>query len=200
MTWLCILLCAMPLAAAELYLMPSEFFVSPGQAVSVEIQGAAAPEGLRDATLFTASAVYNITNLRAEGGAVSGRAVIKGNGVEILAVRSASGREFAKAMVVSEVPDDTWKKRTGHALEIVPLRNPYEVKAGEDLPVEVLFRGQPAQSARVLWHRGPATASGVTDGSGRATIKIAELGKWRVDALFTAQGESFWASLSMEMR
>ncbi len=190
-----LLLLALPLAAQDLHLAPSEFFVSPGQAIAVSIRGARLPAQLRDASLITATAAYNITNLRMVDGTVQGTAIAKGKGIEILAVRS--DRMFAKALVLSEEADETWSKRVGHLLEIVPLENTYALRPDSVLSVEVRFRGQPAPGVVVnaTNDRG-GTAAGQTDAFGRATIKLSMPGQWRLCAAV----DVYSASLAFEIR
>lgn len=57
--------------------------------------------------------------------------------------------KFAKALVLT--PEDTvvFQRSVGHLLELVPQRNPATLKAGEALPVLVLFKGQPRANVEV---------------------------------------------------
>jgi len=57
--------------------------------------------------------------------------------------------KFAKALVLA--PEDTvvYQRSVGHLLELVPQRNPATLKAGEALPVLVLFKGQPRANVEV---------------------------------------------------
>ncbi len=90
------LLVAAPLAARGLYVLPAEFFVSPGQRVTVAFQGgeafpvsaAPAPARLLDAALHTASGVYNVVSLRPEGNVVTGQASVKSPGNAIISART----------------------------------------------------------------------------------------------------------------
>ena len=195
-------LLALPLAAQDLWLAPSEFLVSPGQAIAVSIRGAERPAEVRDASLITATAAYNITNLRMVDGTVLGTAVAKGKGIEILAVRS--NRMYAKALVLSEEADQTWSKRVGHVMEIVPLENPYAVRPGSVLGVEVRLRGQHAPGVVVSATDGRGgMAEGQTDAFGRATIKLTVPGRWRLRAVaggHADDGGSYSASLTFEIR
>ena len=84
-----ILALALPLAAQDLYLMPGEFVVSPGQRIAVVFRGADAhPARLRDAALYAPKGVYNVVNLRQEGGGVVGEAGVPGKGTLILTARA----------------------------------------------------------------------------------------------------------------
>ncbi len=190
-----LLLLALPLVAEDLQLAPSEFFVSPGQAIAVSIRGARQPAQLRDASLITATAAYNITNLRMVDGTVRGTAIAKGKGIEILAVRA--DRMYAKALVLSDEADETWSKRVGHLFEIVPLENPYALRPDSVLGVEVWFRGQPAPGVVVnATSDGGGTTAGQTDAFGRAMIKLSMPGQWRL----CAAADVYSASLAFEIR
>lgn len=86
-----------PVAARDLYLQPSSFFVSSGERITVSIhEGDGFPNSesavplarLRDTDLITPSAVYNITNLRVTGTTVAAQANIKFRGTLILTART----------------------------------------------------------------------------------------------------------------
>jgi hypothetical protein len=73
----------------------------------------------------------------------------------------------------------------GHALEIVPERDPGELKRGESLPVRVLFKGKPLANAQISavyagaqlkGHEYPVTTR--TDADGRALLKLDRAGLW----------------------
>ena len=92
-----LLLIALPLAAHDLYLMPSNFFPSKGEQIAVAVhngdgfpqsEDAAAPDRLRDATLYSSKAAYNILNFKAQGLAVVGDARVKETGTLLLALRT----------------------------------------------------------------------------------------------------------------
>jgi hypothetical protein len=73
----------------------------------------------------------------------------------------------------------------GHTLEIIPQRDPAELKAGETLQVQVLFKGKPLRNAQVsavyenakpAGHEYPVTTR--TDESGVAELKLDRGGLW----------------------
>lgn len=73
----------------------------------------------------------------------------------------------------------------GHALEIVPQRDPAGLRPGESLAVQVLFKGKPLADAQVAavyagavmkGHEFPVTAR--TDKEGNATLKLERGGLW----------------------
>ena len=95
--------------------------------------------------------------------------------------------EYAKALInVDKESNDSFKRHVGHNLEIVPLINPSQLKTGDLLPVQVLFKGKPARYCKVY-----ATYSGfstdcdfayttTTNGKGEARIRIIHHGPWLI--------------------
>ncbi len=128
-----------------------------------------------------------------------------------------AGREryskFAKAILLAGTPDDEYRHAVGHAIEIVADKNPYQLKAGDALPVRVLFRGAPAEGLQLeaAW-AGPGGSKvqviGRTDVQGKITVPLTSAGKWRLHSLkmercadaSAADWESYWASLTFEIR
>jgi uncharacterized GH25 family protein len=102
----------------------------------------------------------------------------------------------------------------GHKIEILPTQNPYALKAGGVLTVQVLFEGKPLASTRVMGtfdtfskeHDVYAETS-QTDSNGRAQIKITKPGIWMICAnhMIPAQNdpkadwESFWSNCSFQI-
>ena len=78
---------------------------------------------------------------------------------EVIAWRSAHsesgkpGREryskFAKSVLLSGPPNGFGQEKVGFTIEIIPEADLYKVKAGEALPVLVLFRGKPAAGLQI---------------------------------------------------
>ncbi|MEO7146045.1 MAG: DUF4198 domain-containing protein [Bryobacteraceae bacterium] len=202
MNWaLLLLLLALPAAARDLYLWPSSFFVSPGERITVWFnQGDVVPSStdalnlnlLRDYSLVTKYAEYNITGLHLEPKAISGQARIPRKGEMLLTARtnpSISGnertQEFAKAILFSKDAGGQFHRVIGFALEIVPDADPYALHAGEELPVRVVWRGKPAPGLTVdATHTTGAPAqpviAGQTDPEGRISIRITAPGGWRL--------------------
>jgi uncharacterized GH25 family protein len=178
-------LAAMPLGAQGLYIVPASFSVTPGERVAVVFHNAARPEDVRDATLYTAVAAYNVTNLKtAEGGAVTGDASIKAEGTLILCA-GAGGRASGKALLVSRRPGPAFNRRVGLPLEIVPERDPYTLKAEDPLPLLILLRGKPAAcAARLKRLDAPdAAVDSRSDIAGRVQFRLAGTGKWLITAV-----------------
>lgn len=104
-----------------------------------------------------------------------------------------SGREVysrrAKALVqLGDVATENVTRPVGQTLEIVPARNPYLLKPGELLPVQVLYRGKPLPGAlidmRVLSPFSAELAARETDGDGRAVFTMPAGGKVKLNAVW----------------
>ena len=127
------------------------------------------------------------------------------------------GREryskFAKSLMVAGTPDDFFAHVLGFPIEIIPEANPYLLHAGSQLPVRVMFRGKPASGLQLetAWSgdgKSKTTILGRTDAEGRIRVPLTAAGKWRLHSLLmercaepaAADWESFWASLTFEIR
>lgn len=126
------------------------------------------------------------------------------------------GREryskYVKSLIQVGKSDTYYRERTGLAIEIIPEADPYSLKPGATLPVQVLFRGTPAADVAVesAWlENGKAKMEvvGRTDANGRARITVKATGPHRLHAIVmercaapeAADWESFWASLTFEI-
>jgi uncharacterized GH25 family protein len=122
--------------------------------------------------------------------------------------------KYAKSLISSGGENKFHSHPVGMAIEIVPERSPVGLKAGDSLPVRVLFRGQPASGLQIesTWAgaAGPAKKAivGRTDKDGRIVVPLASTGKWRIHTIrmerctepSVADWESYWASLTFELR
>jgi uncharacterized GH25 family protein len=118
----------------------------------------------------------------------------------------------AKSLVLSGSPIEPQGDRPlGLTLELVAERNPYAVRAGEDLPVRLTYEDRPLAGALVvainrLNPSGKLAAR--TDNDGRVRFRLRPGGMWLVKAVHMvpapagskARWVSFWASLTFEMR
>ncbi len=100
----------------------------------------------------------------------------------------------------------------GYPAEIVPVTNPYAVRAGGELVVRCLVDGQPVAQQIVLWGgegpNGPlAQQMARTGADGTARLRLSAPGRWYVK--FVHMGrlsepdfdyESKWATLTFEVR
>ncbi len=123
------------------------------------------------------------------------------------------GREryskYVKSLVQVGKSDGYFREKTGLTIEIVPDVDPYSVRPGGELPVQVLFRGKPAVNMAVeaAWlEKGKAVVRvvGRTDAEGRVKVPVKAAGPHRLHAIAmercadakAADWESFWASLT----
>jgi len=123
-------------------------------------------------------------------------------------------QQQSKALLDAGDPSDTFRKPVGHKLEIIPLKNPALLRAGDFLPMEVLFEGQPVpgypkvMATYLGFSTTGAYAYATTVMHGRAQVKILQPGVWfiRVNYRVPATGEmaekcnelSYTATLTFE--
>jgi len=126
----------------------------------------------------------------------------------------ATARELfsrcAKSLVLSGSPSDAPADRTlGFPLELVAERNPYAVRAGQDLPVRLTYQNRPlAGTLVVAMNRlNPSEKlTARTDADGRVRFQLRRSGMWLIKAVHmlpapagaAADWESYWASLTFE--
>jgi len=106
---------------------------------------------------------------------------------------------------------DIYKKVLGKKAEIVVLNNPYLLKPGEDLKVQVLFDGKPLPNQLVMAINGDGKTSGTTlkartTSDGIANFKLNQKGTWLIRLVYLrpcpdpyTDWESFWASYTFEL-
>lgn len=133
--------------------------------------------------------------------------------------RRETGREAreifsrcAKALVLSGPASEAEGDRLlGFPLELFAERNPYTVKAGQDLPVRLTYERQPLAGALVVAFNkmNPADkVSARTDANGRVRLPLTRHGMWLVKAVHmvpapagsNADWASFWASLTFDLQ
>ena len=97
----------------------------------------------------------------------------------------------------------------GLKIEIVPLKNPYRLHAGDSLPVRVLYDGRPLAGLEL--HAGSDARNSeasdhVTDSGGKAVIPLSTSGRWYIRGIHLQQVdkedhsyESYWATLTFEV-
>jgi uncharacterized GH25 family protein len=147
---------------------------------------------------------------------------LKDEGLErIIASRAKNGQSSAVgkerfyrcAKTLLDVPGGKASADTPlhFTLELVPRKNPYTLKAGEKLPVTLLYRGKPLANALVVAMNkaDPAKAVRVrTDAKGHATLPLARSGFWLIKAVHMEAApagagvdwESWWASMTFDLR
>lgn len=135
-------------------------------------------------------------------------------------VQDKPGREkyirFLKCFVqVGADKTDDFSKNFGQKIEMIPLVNPYSVKAGSNLAVRVVFDGKPLSGVRVMAtyetyskEHDVYAHTMETDTEGIARIPIDKPGLWmiRANRMLPLQGEtkadweSYWANFSFYVK
>jgi uncharacterized GH25 family protein len=131
------------------------------------------------------------------------------------------GREryskYAKALLVAGQADEGYRRAAGFVIEIIPEKDPYQLKPGDALPVQVLFRNEPAAdlALEAAWVGAGGEKKiqkiqviGRTDSNGRISVPLTAAGRWRLHSIKmercaepkVADWESSWASLTFEVR
>jgi uncharacterized GH25 family protein len=99
----------------------------------------------------------------------------------------------------------------GFTLELVAERNPYALRADQDLPVRLTYENRPLAGALIVAMNRVNRAeklSARTDKDGRVRFKLLPAGMWLIKAVHMvpapagthAEWASFWASLTFELR
>ncbi|MBC7505306.1 MAG: DUF4198 domain-containing protein [Sandarakinorhabdus sp.] len=96
----------------------------------------------------------------------------------------------------------------GLKLEIVPQKNPYDLKPGHTLPVVILYEGRPLSGASVKLNNldfdAEPIAQHLSDAGGRAAFAVPLRGRWQLNVIWTkpisgnpnADFETIFSSLS----
>ena len=117
----------------------------------------------------------------------------------------------AKSLLVSGASAPGQADRAlGFTLELVAERNPYQLGAGQELPVRLTYEGRPLAGALVVAvnRANPAMKLSVrSDKDGRVSFTLPQDGMWLIKAVHMieapagsgAQWASFWASLTFEL-
>jgi uncharacterized GH25 family protein len=100
----------------------------------------------------------------------------------------------------------------GYPAELVPVRNPYELEVGDEIPVRALLDGKPVSDQMVI--AGGEGAGGTfeersarTGGAGEVRFSLDEPGRWYVKFIHMVKTgeegleyESKWATLTFAVR
>jgi len=121
------------------------------------------------------------------------------------------GREkfsmYLKSIILAGEPNDGYKRVVGLPMEIVPEKDPAQIKSGGSLPVRVLFKGAPAKDLQIFAASTgkPAKNIGKTDKNGKISVPVSS-GPWRLHTILMervtlpdADWESFWTTLTFEI-
>jgi uncharacterized GH25 family protein len=118
----------------------------------------------------------------------------------------------AKSLVRYGTAADAQADRVlGFKLELVAQKNPYNLRAGEDFPVNLTYEGHPLSGALVVaMNRANPMAkiTARTDAKGHATFRLPQDGTWLIKAVHmipapagsNADWASFWASLTFQLK
>ena len=118
----------------------------------------------------------------------------------------------AKSLVLSGSANEKQSDRSlGFPLELVAERNPYALRAGQDLPVRLTYENHPLPGALVVALNRVNPAEKVaarTDRDGRVRLQLRPAGMWMIKAVHmvpapagtNAEWASYWASLTFEVR
>jgi uncharacterized GH25 family protein len=102
------------------------------------------------------------------------------------AIRAQRTEKFSKALVNLSATDPGFAAVVGDRLEIVPAANPATLKVGDELPLRVLFEGQPLGTAVYATYQGFSrrddTYAYYTEAKpdGTAHVRITAPGLWVV--------------------
>ncbi len=124
----------------------------------------------------------------------TGRFPVKEEGIYVLCLKSErkasepygpSGK-YAKALIQVGKGEKGFSYVCGFRIELIPLKNPYDIKPGEYLPVKVLFEGKPLSTFVYGTYSGykpvedafPAMARSNKEGIAR--IRITGSGEWMI--------------------
>ncbi len=137
--------------------------------------------------------------------------------IEVRARRGESGKpsrevfsRSAKALLSSGVGAAGYDRNLGLTLELLPEKNPYALRAREELPIRVLYEQKPLSGALVValpYDAPDAKLSQRTDRKGRVRLCLPKAGRWLVKAVHMvpasdaaqADWQSLWASLTFEI-
>ena len=118
----------------------------------------------------------------------------------------------AKSLLYSGSPSQAQADRAlGFPLELVAERNPYAIRAGQDLPIRLTYENRPLAGALVVAMNrlNPSEKMAArTDNDGRVRFGLRPGGMWLIKAVHMipapagsdAEWASFWASLTFELQ
>ena len=122
-------------------------------------------------------------------------------------------RRYLKALVqVDGEFDETYKRRIGHRLEILPQSNPYASEMGDRITVSVFFDGKPLSRAQVAAYNrnvdGTQTQEARANDAGQVNFMLDRSGLWlirlvhmqRCENVRGCEWESFWAAYSFQLK
>lgn len=129
------------------------------------------------------------------------------NGISDMKAREFYSR-YAKTLIqVGDKTDNSFKKKIGFPIEIIPQTHPYAINSESTLQVLILFNGKPLPNNMVkVWHKNSDAMveplNLITDQNGMVSITITPDGQWMFSTVrmqeykdkSKADYESFWGS------
>ena len=98
--------------------------------------------------------------------------------------QNVASEKYAKSIISVGEGTKNISSPFGHRIEIIPLKNPQEIKAGESLPVKILFEGKPLSTYLYATYVGyfsetePFPLFTKSNEDGVAYMKISQPGTW----------------------
>jgi uncharacterized GH25 family protein len=124
----------------------------------------------------------------------------------------------AKALILVGQPSNVsggggsapFDRPVGMTLELIPEKNPYTLKPGEELPVRLLYQGKPLEGALIIalgLHQTDGKLAARSGKDGRVRLRLPEAGFWLIKAVHMIPAphdtgvdwESLWASLTFDL-
>ena len=121
-----------------------------------------------------------------EGGKSGARKELEAQGLKV--IRATKNDKYAKALFNTSHDDRKFSQVIGHPLEIIPVTNPADAKAGEYFTVKILLDGQPYTGPVWATYDGFVTEYENTYAyyteaeNGEAHVKITAPGWWGIRA------------------
>jgi uncharacterized GH25 family protein len=118
----------------------------------------------------------------------------------------------AKSLIVSGATAGNQRDRPlGFTLELVAERNPYLMHVNDEMPLQLLYRGQPIANVLVVAMNRLDPAAKIkarTDATGHVRFKLAQRGAWLIKAVhmvpapagLDANWASYWASTTFDLK
>jgi len=146
-----------------------------------------------------------------KSGALAGDITFEQKGTYIVtAFRKVKGdrehvpsEKYGKSIIVVNKGNEIVSKPFGHRIEIIPLKNPSEIKPGDSFPVKVFFEGKPLSTYVYATYAGyysedePFPFFTKTNEEGVAHVRISKPGIWM---LVCSHKVDFSASLTFEVK
>jgi len=142
-------------------------------------------------------------------------ALRKKNGTAGQSARERYSKYIKAIFQVGDTRTDGWSKPLGYAAELVPLANPYALKAGATLDFKCLVDGAPVANQLVMVGGRAGTSGDVrfptrslrSDANGVVHVPLVSPGRWYVKFIHmvpvtndTVDYESKWATITFEVR